>query len=199
MGCVFIEMSMSVDGYIAGSEDSDANPLGNGVQRLHEWMLGPSGGAPGDGLAGPDKEQFDELRSTTGAMISGRRLYEITHGWSGAHPIGGIPIFVVTHEAPDKIPGGTTPFTFVTAGIASAVAQARSAAGDKCVYVIGGASIDRQLLDAGLVDELRIDLVPVLLGRGMRLFDTTSAPIELEQAKVRPSVGVTHLWYRVLR
>jgi dihydrofolate reductase len=199
MSKVFIEMSMSLDGYISGPSDSDVKLLGDNAEHLHEWMFGGSGGRPGEGLTGVDKEAFDELRSATGAMISGRRLYDITHGWNGSHPIEGIPVFVITRHVPDEIPSGATRFTFVTNGIASAVAQAKEVAGDKGVYVIGGASIDQQLLDAGLVDELRIDLVPILLGSGIRLFDNLRrAPIGLEQVKVRPSRDVTHFQYRVL-
>lgn len=148
---VLIQMSMSLDGFIAGPHDSD-------VDRLHEWMFGATGGVPGEGLTGVDKEIFDDLRKT-GAMISGRRLYDITHGWDGSHPLGLFPVFVVTHDVPDHVPAGTTRFTFITDGIASAVAQAKAAAGDKNVYVVGGASIDQQLLNACLVDELRIDVV----------------------------------------
>src|SRR5690348_11907938 len=160
MSDMIVQMSMSLDGYIAGPNDSDANGLGDGGERLHQWMFAGSG--PGTGLAAADQEVFDELRGGTGAMISRRRVYDITHGWDGSHPFGGVPVFVVTHAAPGTVPAGSTPFTFVTDGIASTVAQARRAAGGKSVYVIGGASIDQQLLDAGLVDELRIDVIPVL-------------------------------------
>ena len=198
MSGVIVEMSMSLDGYIAGPDDSDASPLGDGGQCLHQWMF--AGGAPGDGLAGPGREVFDELRGETGAMISGRRLYDITCGWSGSHPFAGIPVFVVTHAAPAAVPEGATPFTFVTDGVANAVARAQFAAGGKSVYVIGGASIDQQLLAAGLVDELRIDVVPVLLGGGVSLFgELRRTPVELRQAKVTVSSDVTHLRYRVRR
>jgi dihydrofolate reductase len=194
MGTVIVEMSMSLDGYIAGPGDSDANPLGDGGQRLHEWMVA------GDGLTAAGREVFDELRGETGAMISGRRLYDITQGWSGSHPFAGIPVFVVTHAAPGTVPAGATPFTFVTEGVANAVARAQLAAGGKSVYVIGGASIDQQLLTAGLVDELRIDVVPILLGGGVSLFGgLRRAPADLEQAKVTVSGDVTHLRYRVRR
>ena len=130
-------------------------------------------------------------------MICGRRLYDITRGWNGSHPFAGIPVFVVTHTAPAAVPARATPFTFVTDGITSAVARAKQAAGGKNVYVIGGASIVRQLLDAGLVDELRIDLIPVLLGGGIPLFGKLhAAPAELEQVRVyRVSSYVTHLLY----
>jgi dihydrofolate reductase len=186
-------MSMSLDGYIAGPNHSE-------VERLHQWMFTDSGGGPGTGLSGADKEVFDELRSETGAMISGRRLYDITHGWNGSTPFGGIPVFIVTHAAPATVPVGATSFTFITGGITSAVARAKQAAGGKSVYVIGGASIDQQLLDAGLVDELRIDVIPILLGSGIPLFGKLrSAPAELEQIRVTASDEVTHLRYRVAR
>ena len=200
MSEVVIQMSMSLDGYIAGPNDSDLNGLGDGGERLHQWMFGGSGGGPGEGISGVDKEVLDELRSESGAMISGRRLYDITHGWNGSHPLGGIPVFVVSHHIPRAVPSGTTAFTFVTDGIAAAVARAKEAAGEKNVYVIGGASIDQQLLAAGLVDELRIDIVPILLGGGIQLFERSrQAPIGLVQTQVRPSKDVTHLRYRVPR
>jgi dihydrofolate reductase len=193
MSEVIIEMSMSLDGYISGPNDSD-------VDLLHTWMRGRSGDGPGEGLTGAGKEILDELRGETGAMISGRRLYDITHGWNGSHPFGGIPIFVVTRKVPDEIPSGSTPFTFVTDGVASAVAQAKQAADGKNVYVIGGASIDQQLLEAGLADELRIDVVPILLGGGIRLFaDLGPQQIKLERTSVVASPFVTHLRFRVIR
>ena len=132
-------------------------------------------------------------------MLTGRRLYDITHGWEGTHPLGAIPTFVVTSHLPDEMPSGDTPFTFVRDGIASAVAQARAAAGDKDIYVIGGARTIKQLLDAGLADELRIDLIPLLLGGGIRLFDQLdSRPVNLEQVRSTSSNAVTHVRYRVL-
>jgi dihydrofolate reductase len=200
MSRVLIQMSMSLDGYVAGLNDSDANPLGDHGLRLHEWMFAGPGRPPGEELPKPDQQMFDELRSMTGAMICGRRLYDITHGWNGSHPFGAIPTFVVTRSVPDTVPTGTTSFTFVTEGIVSAVVQAQDVAGGKDVYVIGGASIDQQLLDADLADELRIDVVPVLLGSGIRLFDQLRrSPVDLEQVNVTPSQRVTHLRYRVLR
>lgn len=195
---VLIQMSMSLDGYIAGPNDSDVNGLGDGGERLHEWLFA-GGGPPGEGLAPADQEVFDDLRSRTGAMLTGRRLYDITHGWQGTHPLGAIPAFVVSRDLPEQIPSGATPFTFVHDGIASAVAQAKEAAGDKDVYVIGGANTIRHLLDAGLADELRIDLIPVLLGGGIRLFDGLARkPVSLEQVRSTSSSAVTHIRYRVL-
>jgi dihydrofolate reductase len=198
MTAVVIQMSMSLDGFVAGPNDGDANGLGDGGEVLHEWLFA-GGSAPGEDLSGVDQEVFEDLRDSTGAMISGRRLYDITHGWDGSHPFGAIPTFVVSHSVPENVTAGATPFTFVADGIASAVTQARAAAGGKDVYVIGGASIDRQLLEAGLADELRIDLIPVLLGAGVRLFDKLSGgPIRLEQLRSTSSRDVTHLRYRVL-
>lgn len=194
---VIIQMSMSLDGYIAGPNDSDTNGLGDGGERLHEWLF--ACGAPGEGLTGADQEIFDDLRRTTGAMLTGRRLYDITHGWEGTHPFGALPTFVVSRDLPEAMPTGETPFTFVHDGIASAVAQAKEAAGDKDIYVIGGAKTIRRLLDAGLADELRIDLIPLLLGGGVRLFDQLERkPINLEQVRATSSNAVTHVRYRVL-
>jgi len=166
MSKVLIQMSMSLDGYVAGPNDN--------VLPLHEWMFAGPGSPLGEELPTPDQQIFNELRAVTGAMICGRRLYDITHGWNGSTPFGAVPVFVLSRSVPAAIPSGTTSFTFVTGGIVSAVAQAKDAAGGKDVYVVGGASIDQQVLDANLVDELRVDLVPVLLGRGIRLFEIVS-------------------------
>jgi len=192
MSKVLIQMSMSLDGYVAGPNDN--------VLPLHEWMFAGPGSPLGEELPTPDQQIFNELRAVTGAMICGRRLYDITHGWNGSTPFGAVPVFVVSRSVPAAIPRGTTSFTFVTGGIVSAVAQAKDAAGGKDVYVVGGASIDQQLLDADLVDELRIDLVPLLLGRGIRLFDQMQrSPLDLQQINVTPSQRVTHLRYRIMR
>ena len=192
MSKVLIQMSMSLDGYVAGPNDD--------VLRLHEWMFAGPRGSLGEELPTPDQQIFNELRAVTGAMICGRRLYDITHGWNGSTPFGAVPVFVLSRSVPAAIPSGTTSFTFVTGGIVSAVAQAKDAAGGKDVYVVGGASIDQQVLDANLVDELRVDLVPVLLGRGVRLFDQMQrSPMDLEQINVTSSQRVTHLRYRIMR
>jgi dihydrofolate reductase len=193
MSDVIIQMSMSLDGYISGPDDSD-------IDRLHQWMGRGDGDGPGESATGADRELLDELRSESGAMISGRRLYDMTHGWNGSHPFGGIPVFVVSRNIPDEIPTGSTPFIFVTDGIASAVAQAKEAAAGKNVYVIGGASIDQQLIAEDLADELRIDVVPILLGGGIPLFaDPGTQQIELERTSVVASPFVTHLRFRVIR
>jgi dihydrofolate reductase len=189
MGKVLVDLSMSLDGYISGPNESLQQPLGDGGQGLHDWMSRTTeelmqGGTP----------------ATIGAMVTGRRTYDLVDGWGGSHPLYAVPVFVLTHHIPHQAPKGATPFTFVTDGIASALAQAKAAAGDNNVYVVGGAKTAQQCLQAGLVDELLIHLVPVLLGEGIRLFERMgTAPVELEQTWVRESPGVTHLRFRLFR
>jgi dihydrofolate reductase len=140
---------------------------------------------------------LSESLRATGAIVTGRRTYDLTGGWGGDHPVDGAAVFVVTHSPPDTVPRGRTSFTFVD-GVPAAVEQARRAAGDKEVWVMGGASVARQCLTAGLVDELRIHVSPVLLGRGIRLFDDAGgSEVRLTQTQVLEAPGVTHLRYRV--
>jgi dihydrofolate reductase len=145
-------------------------------------------------------EMLREVFSSVGAIVTGRRTFDITNGWGGAHPIGqNIPIFVVTHSAPEGWDYEGSPFTFVTDGVESAVEQARAAAGEKNVAV-GAASLVQQCLRAGLLDEIHVDVVPVLLGDGVRLFDNLgSAPIELERIGLIADPDVTHMTFRVVR
>jgi dihydrofolate reductase len=136
------------------------------------------------------------MLGSIGAVVSGRRMFDITGGWSGRHPLG-VPVVVVTHSVPDGWPRDDAPFTFVTDGVESAVAEAESIAGDRVVGV-GGADIAQQCLDAGLLDEVHVNLAPVLLGEGIRFFDKLSnAPIELDGPKVIEGTGVIHLYYSV--
>ncbi len=133
-----------------------------------------------------------------GAMVVGRRTFDIANAWQG-HPPGGGPCFVVTHAVPNQWVKAGSPFTFVTDGVASAIHQAQQAAGDKYV-ALGSASIVQQCLQAGLLDEIQVDLVPVLLGDGVRLFDHLgAAPIELERTRVVEAPGVAHLRFRVVK
>jgi dihydrofolate reductase len=121
----------------------------------------------------------------------------IVDRWGGSHPIHGVPVFVLSHHIPEEVPKGATPFTFVTDGIESAITQAKAAAGEKYVYVLGGANIAQQCVRAGLLDEILIHFVPVLLGEGIRLFEHIGTEqIELESTRVAESPGVTHLWFR---
>lgn len=195
---------MSLDGFIAGPNDGPELPLGDGGERLHEWVYDLASWRERHGLAGGqtngDAEILDEAFATTGAVILGRRMFENAKGW-GENPPFHMPVFVLTHDARETVAkeGGTT-FTFVTDGIESALEQARAAAGDKDVAVAGGANAVQQYLKAGLLDELQIHVVPVLLGAGIRLFDHLGPEqIELERTRVIDSPAVTHLRFRVVK
>jgi dihydrofolate reductase len=187
MGNVVIDMSMSLDGYIAAPNDTPEQGLGEDGMRLHNWAF-------------DDPSVFDkvygDLVGGTGAVIMGRRTYDNSiPAWGDKGPLGDVPCFVVTHEPPAT---SAPMFTFVTDGIESALAHARNAAGDKRIGVMG-ADIDQQFLAAGLVDEIRIHLIDVLLGGGRRLFDVLPQRIELERTGLSETGGVTHLEYRVAR
>jgi dihydrofolate reductase len=133
-----------------------------------------------------------------GALVVGRRLFDLTSGWGGMHPMG-VPVVVVTNSVPEGWPRDDAPFTFVTDGIEAAITRAKEIAGDKIVVVNGG-TIARQCLEAGLLDEICVDLAPVLLGGGTPFFDhVANAPVELEGPEILPGKGVTHLRYRVIR
>jgi dihydrofolate reductase len=194
MGKVVFDISMSLDGLITGPNDSPAQPLGEGGERLHEWMFLPSGG--------PIRPEVDEERfKTIGAIVMGRRMFDVGEQAWGENPPFHLPVFVLTHDAKETLTkdGGTT-YTFVTSGIETVLAQAKAAAGDKNVQVIGGANIAQQYLRASLLDEIHLHLVPVLLGEGIRLFDHLGTlPIELETTRVIESIGVTHLRFSVVK
>ena len=206
MGKVRVELSMSLDGFIAGPNDSPEKGLGDGGDALFNWY---SNGDTDFPLPGTDmvfkisRVSADFLRESwlmTGASVTGRRTFDITNGWGGVPP-GGVdaPFFVFTHTVPQEWVKPGSPFIFVTDGVESAVDQARQAAGDKYVDLMG-ASIVQQSIQAGLVDEIQIDLAPVLIGGGVRLFDHLGTqPIELEQLDVVKGLGVTHLRYRVVK
>jgi dihydrofolate reductase len=188
MGSVVIDMSMSLDGYIAAPDDNPAQGLGEDGMRLHNWAFDdPS----------VFERVFGNLVEETGAVIMGRRSYDNSiEAWGGKGPMGDVPCFVVTHTPPAA--SADPVFTFVTDGIEPALAKARAAAAGKRIGLMG-ANIDQQFLAAGLVDEIRIHLVDVLLGGGRRLFDQLPERIELEQTRVSQTGGVTHLEYRVVR
>jgi len=204
-GKVAADISMSLDGFIAGPNAGVANPLGDGGDRLHEWMYDLASwrephGLPG-GETGKDAEVLDEAFQNVGAVLMGRRMFDEAEGPWGEEPPFHMPVFVLTHSGRETMVkrGGTT-FTFVTDGLESGLRQARAAAGDKDVSVAGGANTIQQLLKAGLLDELQIHIVPVLLGGGVRLFGQMgTAHVELEKSRVIDSPGVTHLKFRVLR
>lgn len=189
-------MSMSLDGYVADAND--------GVAEVFEWYFSGEVEVPtASGSSGmtfrvsePSADHLRGLVAEVGAMLTGRRTFERADGWGGQHPWG-IPAFVVTHRVPDDWPRPGSTVQFVTDGIESAVAQAKSAAAPKAVGVHGAQTI-QQCLDAGLLDELQIDLAAVLLGDGVRLFDhLADTPVVLGSPRVVAGVGVTHLRYPV--
>jgi dihydrofolate reductase len=187
MGSVVIDMSMSLDGYIAAPNDNPEQGLGEDGMRLHNWAFDdPS----------VFERVYGNLVEETGAVIMGRRSYDNSiEAWGGKGPLGDVPCFVVTH----KPPASSDPvFTFVTEGIERALAKAQEVAAEKRIGLMG-ANIDQQFLAAGLVDEIRIHLINVLLGGGRRLFDQLPERIELEQTGLSQTGGVTHLEYRVVR
>jgi dihydrofolate reductase len=203
MGKVTMGLSMSLDGFIAGPNDGPGSPLGDGGERLFAWY---SGGDTEYRLPGTEMvfkvspqsaELLREVHRTMGALVTGRRTFDIANGWGGRPPLG-VPTLVVTHTVPQEWVYEGSPFTFVTDGVESAVEQAKAVAADKDVAV-GAASIAQQCIRAGLLDEVHINLVPVLLGGGVRLFEHLgTTPIELESTRVIEAPGVTHLTFRVV-
>jgi dihydrofolate reductase len=186
-------MSMSLDGYIAGPNDEPGNPGGDGFDRLHEWM------APGGGElvrpAGPAGQLMDEWNAT-GAVLAGRRTVEQVDHWGG--DLRGLPIFVPSHRPPSPSAANYPLVTYVTDGIASAMAQAKAAAGDRNVLVHGAYTAQRAL-EAGVLDELQIHQIPVLFGSGRRLFEELPSRVELEIVRVIDTPEATHIRYRVRR
>jgi dihydrofolate reductase len=203
---VKVELSMSLDGFIAGPNDSPEKGLGDGGDRLFKWY---STGDTDFPLPGTDmvfkisRASAEFLRGpwqNIGASVTGRRTFDIAGGWGG-NPPGGpdAPYFVVTHAVPQEWVKPGSPFTFVTDGVESAIEKAKQAAGDKNVDLMG-ASIVQQCIKAGLLDEIQIDLAPVLLGGGVSMFGYLgTGPIELERIKVVEGVDVTHLLFRVVK
>jgi dihydrofolate reductase len=199
MGTVGAGFSTSLDGFIAGPNDD--------TQQVFAWMFKGNQDVQvsiGDEaldlkLTSEGAEQRESMEQTIGAILSGRRMFDVAGAWGGKHPLN-VPIVVLTHHPPQEwVNKAGSPFTFVTEGVEQAVAKAKEIAGDKNVGV-GGADVTRQCLKVGLLDEIGIDLVPVLLGSGVRLFEQVGIePVELEIAGVTEDVGVTHLRYRVVK
>jgi dihydrofolate reductase len=196
MSKAVLSMSMSVDGFIAGPDDGPGNGLGDGGQRLHEWLLMDAGTSHKDvvdRLEGVNREIMDELMST-GAVVVGGRTFELAGGWDGDHH-DGVPIFVLSRHQPDA--GPRWPAVTYVGDVASAMQAAKDAAGERDVLVHGAVTAQRALA-AGVLDELQIHLVPVLLGQGRRLFeDMPPDHIELELLRALDGPGVQHLRYRV--
>ena len=196
---VIADISMSLDGYVAGRDAGPDQGLGVGGEPIHDWAVAEESPV--------DAEILDTAVAATGAVVMGRRTFDIVdgpHGWSedmgyGAshEPADAPPVFVVTHEVPEKVRLAGR-FTFVTDGIGAAIARAAEAAGDRDVFIMGGASVIQQALAAGLVDELRVHLAPVLVGDGKRLFEDIATPPRLEPLEVTQAPRAAHLSYRVI-
>jgi dihydrofolate reductase len=211
MSKVTCQISISLDGFAAGPDQSLDNPLGVGGERLHEWAIATDSWRRQHGQTGgehnADSEVVEELTANVGAYVMGRKMFgggdgpwdESWRGWWGEDPPFHTPVFVLTHHARDPLPleGGTT-FHFVTDGIASALEQARAAAGGKDVAIAGGAQTVQQFLAAGLLDELYLHIAPVILGGGERLLENIGDPT-LEPVEVVGSPRATHIKYRVVR
>ena len=216
---VRFNLSISLDGYIAGPGQSLENPLGVGGIHLHDWAFPlaafqrehgaePSAGEPG--LVNASTQIVEEQIANVGAVIMGRNMFggypgpwrndAPWAGWWGENPPYHVPVFVITHHPRVSLAmqGGTT-FHFVTDGIDAALARARAAAGDKDIVIGGGASIARQYLAAGALDEINITVSPILLGSGERLFDQLGTNLRFEQVRAIEAPGVTHIKYRVIK
>ena len=196
MAKVVAIMSMSLDGFVADAND--------GVAEVFDWYFSGDVDVSASSatmdmtfhVSPQSAEHLKSLQAEVGAMLTGRRTFDAADGWGGQHPWG-VPAFIVTHEVPDGWPRPGSTVQFVTDGIESAVARARSAAGSKSVLVHGAQTI-QECLDAGLLDEIHIDLAAVLLGAGVRLFDhLANTPVVLGDPTVVAGVGVTHLRYPV--
>lgn len=212
IGKVRFSITMSLDGFVSGPNQSEQNPLGMGGMALHEWLFGleawRKSHGEGGGVVNPSTPVVEELESGYGAVVMGRNMFgpirgpwkdESWRGWWGSDPPYHTPVFVLTHHERGSLEmeGGTT-FHFVTDGIEAALARARSAAGQRDVLIAGGASVIQQYLAARLVDEFQISLVPLLLGDGERLLENLDGSIGLEQVEVIEAPRVTHLKYRCI-
>jgi dihydrofolate reductase len=211
MSDVRVHISVSADGYVAGPNQSKENPLGEGGENLHDWIVALKAWREPHGMEGGEVNAstsvVDEAQASVGAEIMGRGKFgggpgpwgddPPWQGWWGEDPPFHMPVFVLTHHERDPLTLSDTTFTFVTDGIESALEQARAAAAGKDVTIGGGADVINQALAAGLVDELELHVVPLLLGAGARLFEGVGPDLELEQIRAVEAPGVTHVKYRV--
>ena len=211
MGKLSLDISMSLDGFVAGPDPSLDEPLGKGGEDLHEWAVSSASWRESHGKSGGeanvDSDLIQERLDSAGATIMGRKMFSggvgpwdddpKSNGWWGDEPPFGHPVFVLTHQERAPLELGATTFTFVTDGIESALGQAREAAGDKDVALAGGADVVQQYLRAGLVDDMQIHVAPVFLGGGVRLFEGVGPDLKLSLTRVIESPVVTHVRYSV--
>jgi dihydrofolate reductase len=204
------EIAISADGYVAGPNQGEEHPLGEGGEQLHEWVVKLAGWRESHGRSGGEvnlsSEIVAEAMENVGAVVMGRNMFgggpgpwdDSWRGWWGEEPPFHVPTFVLTHHErePIEMEGGTT-FHFVTDGVESALDRAKEAAGGQDVRLGGGAEAAQQYLAAGLIDEMQLNVVPVLLGAGERLFENVGADLTLEQTRVVHTPEVTHIRYRV--
>ena len=213
MSKVRVHISTSLDGYVAGPNQSEENPLGEGGEQLHDWAVELKSWRELHGMEGGEENASDAVMEGTnanvGAEIMGRGKFgpprrgpwgdDPWQGWWGDDPPFHKPVFVLSHHAREPLTLSDTTYTFVTDGIESALERAREAAGDKDVVIGGGADVVNQYLAAGLVDELELHVVPILLGGGERLFAGVGPDLKLEALRTVDAPGVTHLKYRVVK
>jgi len=213
MSKVRAQISVSLDGYVAGPNQTQEEPLGVGGEQLHDWIFRLKAWREPHGIAGGEENISNTVmaqeNANVGAEIMGRGKFgpagrgawgdDPWPGWWGDDPPFHKPVFVVTHHEREPLKLSDTTFTFVTDGVESALAQAREAAGRQDVVIGGGADIINQYLAAGLVDEIDLHAVPILLGAGARLFEGVGPDVKLEQLRVVEAPGVTHLKYRVVK
>jgi dihydrofolate reductase len=191
MALVICDMSISLDGYVTGPNDSRENPFGDGAGMLHDWMF--------DAATDDDRALLQEMLDGVGAVVMGRKSFnknEGDGGWGDRGPVGGTPCFVVTHHQPTT--SYSPVYRFVTDGVASAIEQAKGAAGEKVVG-LHGATVMQQALPLGLVDEIRVHVIPVLLGGGTPLFGALDSSITLERTQALVTPAATHIGFRVVR
>jgi dihydrofolate reductase len=213
MSKVRVHVSTSLDGYVAGPNESHENPLGEGGEQVHDWMLALKAWRENHGREGGEVNAstpiLEEAQHNIGAEIMGRGKFgppeggpwgdDAWTGWWGDDPPFHMPVFVLTHHERDPLTLSDTTFHFVTDGIESALAQAKEAAGGKDVLLGGGADSINQYLAAGLVDEIDLNVAPILLGEGKRLFAGVGPDLKLEELRAVEAPGVAHLKYRVVK
>jgi dihydrofolate reductase len=213
MSKVRVHISSSLDGYVAGPNQSMENPLGEGGEGLHDWLVELKSWREPVGMEGGvenvSNDVFAEATANVGAEIMGRGKFgppergpwadDAWQGWWGRNPPFHKPVFVVTHHEREPLVLADTTFTFVTDGIEAALEGAREAAGEKDVFIGGGARIINEYLAAGLVDEVELHVTPLILGGGARLFEGVGPDLKLELVRALEAPGVTHLKYRVVK